>query len=1055
MSYKEDKKFSAEDFASYESIDDLFNTDNAYYISSIDQNDDEGYTPLCAAILNNADPLMLLYLTSVSISDSDEELNSKGLIRSNCLPKNLRGNNPKGADVSLACDKGKSPLQIAIMSCNTIAINTLFGNNIINVIAQEKRGSSGYYKDVIRMEPSDGKDSTSSTRLPVYIKDDNGNPTDQYDYITIGIKISDSYSAKLVVIAKDILDASSLTKSDILKAISYKYTGKWYYESKMSYDNSCKLFDKYGNTPLIMASKAQCYDSVKFILEKISGWVYQEDGQSPDKLHSTQAILYTNKPLGDELPISALLLASDNNDNGLLKIFLKYLSDDIALLDIIFKQDNYTELLSTFLLSKGFTSSHSIYTWLSDNDELLLTKEFETNEKIGGTDTYKKNTVLYFIESNSSNEELYSLVIDYYSNTQRWFREFANEDRPCYNLISLLYSNGKISLENINNFIPDSYIKNAIIISLFNKSEITIKQIFGPSTCFNNVTVCNVINELYSIGSLKIDDIQYVYDNYSISKHSSLHTDLQPFIGKMKFSSGPTISSSFYWAYSFSNHTGTNWYNPQCYHDSALYLTPDDSLQDVGGDKYSEVKILYSGQSSPGKPSKFRFSIHNNAPEFFTNTQYTASDDHNNGVVFSFTHDTKFTLPSDLYTVDVINHTVTWNTDHIIYDLFKDNRCFTSNAGVVFDSTPITLSEGAFSDRKFKLQSKPTSNVTITFTSNNINVAVSPQSIIFTSLNWDTKQAVSFTSNDNHTITGDTDAIITISVASNDYYYNSINDSLLHITVEENDTAGLNYTTSAITLTEGNSHILDFNLKSQPESNVTISFSCSNSRLNISPLSLVFTPSNWDIDKQVILSVNEDSIADGDETAAVNIVSSSDDMNYNFTCDPLAVSIKDNDTSGIIYNSSQITMLEGSPSKIRTFKLMSQPASNVVVSFTYDHNDRLSVLPSSLTFTPGNWDTEQNVAFSATDNSITDGNLTVNVRLSTLSGDSHYNNITDSIIVNITDDDANRSLGTLAFETDTFPVITGDDIINFIQAYDSKYHVESDFGVIYSEFNKP
>jgi hypothetical protein len=57
--------------------------------------------------------------------------------------------------------------------------------------------------------------------------------------------------------------------------------------------------------------------------------------------------------------------------------------------------------------------------------------------------------------------------------------------------------------------------------------------------------------------------------------------------------------------------------------------------------------------------------------------------------------------------------------------------------------------------------------------------------------------------------------------------------------------------------------------------------------------------------------------------------------------------------------------------------------------------------------------------------------------------------------VNITDDDANRSLGTLAFETDTFPVITGDDIINFIQAYDSKYHVESDFGVIYSEFNKP
>ena len=52
MSYKKDKKFSAEDFASYESIDDLFvkNEGDNYYIRNINQNDADGYTPLCAAI---------------------------------------------------------------------------------------------------------------------------------------------------------------------------------------------------------------------------------------------------------------------------------------------------------------------------------------------------------------------------------------------------------------------------------------------------------------------------------------------------------------------------------------------------------------------------------------------------------------------------------------------------------------------------------------------------------------------------------------------------------------------------------------------------------------------------------------------------------------------------------------------------------------------------------------------------------------------------------------------------------------------------------------------
>jgi hypothetical protein len=65
MSYKDDKKYSLEDFASFEAIDAL----GEQIRNNWNKNDADGYTPLCAAILNNADPLMLLYLTEIGAPD--------------------------------------------------------------------------------------------------------------------------------------------------------------------------------------------------------------------------------------------------------------------------------------------------------------------------------------------------------------------------------------------------------------------------------------------------------------------------------------------------------------------------------------------------------------------------------------------------------------------------------------------------------------------------------------------------------------------------------------------------------------------------------------------------------------------------------------------------------------------------------------------------------------------------------------------------------------------------------------------------------------------------
>ena len=267
-------------------------------------------------------------------------------------------------------------------------------------------------------------------------------------------------------------------------------------------------------------------------------------------------------------------------------------------------------------------------------------------------------------------------------------------------------------------------------------------------------------------------------------------------------------------------------------------------------------------------------------------------------------------------------------------------------------------------------------------------------------------------------------------------------------------TVGIVFDNSHGTLSEGSSASRAFKLASAPTSNVIVNVNTDRSdRLNISPQTLEFTPTNWNSHQYITFTATDNSVIDGDIIANILVSSVSSDINYNgLSYNSLSFTVEDNDTAGIVFDSSDAVLIEGTVLQ-RSFRLRSHPTSSVTVNLSSDHGNRLSISPMAITFTASNWETPQHVTFSATDNSVVDGDVSVTLSISSLSADTHYNNLSSTFTITVRDNDVDDSLGELAFVTGPFAIETGTAIISYIR--ELYPDIKVNYPIIYSDFNKP
>ena len=291
-------------------------------------------------------------------------------------------------------------------------------------------------------------------------------------------------------------------------------------------------------------------------------------------------------------------------------------------------------------------------------------------------------------------------------------------------------------------------------------------------------------------------------------------------------------------------------------------------------------------------------------------------------------------------------------------------------------------------------------SVTVTPNANqHPDVSVSPLSLAFTGNNWNAPQEFTVSAAHDNDAVNDT-ATIThqVSGPALSGYDNVAADSVL-VTVNDDDTAGVHLSVSALTIDEGGSDTYTVVLESNPDGNVIITPSRNNGDVTVSPASLSFNAGNWDTPQTVTVSAAHDDDAVEDTASITHAVTGYGNVTDGGT---VSVSVIDDDPvveSGVHLSVSALAIDEGG-SGTYTVVLESNPDGNVIVTPSSNNAD-VAVSPEDLTFTANDWSDPQAVTVSAAhDDDAMDDTATIAHAV------SGYGTVTaDSVSVTVEDDD--------------------------------------------------
>ena len=319
-------------------------------------------------------------------------------------------------------------------------------------------------------------------------------------------------------------------------------------------------------------------------------------------------------------------------------------------------------------------------------------------------------------------------------------------------------------------------------------------------------------------------------------------------------------------------------------------------------------------------------------------------------------------------------------------------------AGLMLSTPTLGVDEGGQAAYTVKLQTQPTTTVTVTVSSGDTGAAtVSGPTLRFTPSNWDTEQTVTVRGVDD----GDSDGeIVTITHTASGGEYAGVTASVT-VTVDDDDTPGITFTPAARTIREGATGTYDVKLNTAPTADVTVAISSDNADVTVNKSSLTFTTVNYATNQRVTVTAGQDADA-ADGTANLTHRPSGGDYSAGEAKD-FMVTVTDDDTAGLVLSATTLGVDEAGQNTY-TVKLQTQPTTTVTVTVSSDDTGAATatVSGSTLIFTASNWETEQTVTVEGVDDGDS-ANETVTVT-NTASG-GEYEGVTASVRVTVDDDD--------------------------------------------------
>ena len=190
-----------------------------------------------------------------------------------------------------------------------------------------------------------------------------------------------------------------------------------------------------------------------------------------------------------------------------------------------------------------------------------------------------------------------------------------------------------------------------------------------------------------------------------------------------------------------------------------------------------------------------------------------------------------------------------------------------ATAGVTIEPEALEVAEGSSGAYTVKLNTEPTSSVTVTPSESSAAVSLSPSALTFTTSNYSQAQTV--------TVTGEDDANTaseTVTVSHTVSGYSGVDDDDLAdvtVTTDDDDDPGVTIAPVALTVAEGSTGAYTVVLDTEPAGSVTITPSESSAAVSLSPTSLTFSTSNYS-QAQTVTVTGEDDANTANETVTVS-----------------------------------------------------------------------------------------------------------------------------------------------------------------------------------------
>ncbi|MEM8679178.1 MAG: Calx-beta domain-containing protein, partial [Planctomycetota bacterium] len=304
---------------------------------------------------------------------------------------------------------------------------------------------------------------------------------------------------------------------------------------------------------------------------------------------------------------------------------------------------------------------------------------------------------------------------------------------------------------------------------------------------------------------------------------------------------------------------------------------------------------------------------------------------------------------------------------------------------VIVDPTSgLTTSESGDTDTfTVVLGRAPMSSVTINLSSSDTSEGTVEGSgvLTFNASNWSTPQEVTIRGVDDQRVDGNVDyTIITSAASSSDPAYSGLEVANISVTnLDDADQAGfLVDPLSGLTVQEsGSSQIASLQLTSQPESNVTVEISLSDtSEASLDRSNFTFTPGNWNVPQQLTVTGRDDAVDDGDVMFEVRFNAVTTDPNYTGLTPPAISAVNlDDDTAGITLNVTDAITDESGDTAEFSLVLDSEPTSSVSIPLTSTDSSEGTLSTSQVTFTTANWNVPQTVVVTGQPDNLVDGDV--------------------------------------------------------------------------------